>query len=51
MKSSILNGDKSCGTLLTPSYCGVLKVDSTFNFMQATSDEGQTNSSAFLSYR
>jgi hypothetical protein len=37
--------------LLTPSYCGDLKVDSIFNFMQATSDEEQTDSSAFLSYR
>jgi len=51
MKSSILNGDKSCDTLLTPSYCGDLKVDSIFNFMQAASDEEQTDSSAFLSYR
>jgi len=35
MKSPILNGDKSCDTLLTPSYCGDLKVDSIFNFMRA----------------
>jgi hypothetical protein len=31
IKSSILNGDKGCDTLLTPSYCGDLKFDSIFN--------------------
>jgi len=50
MKPSILNGDKSCDTLLTP-YCGDLKVDSIFNFMQTISDEEKTDSSALLSYR
>ena len=47
MKSSILNGGKGCDTLLTPSYCGDLKLYSVFNFMQATSDEELTDSSAF----
>jgi hypothetical protein len=32
MKSTVLNGDKSRGTLLTP-YCGDLKVYSVFNFI------------------